>query len=169
MDEVSPLEWAVRPFRKYADFTGRAPRAEYWWFYLATVVIQIPLTIIDERIAEWGPLSSLFSLAILLPWLAVSVRRLHDIDRTGWWLAAFFLPLFVVGMWAALATGANLQGTGLGPEPTGSILVGLIIAMVVILILAVVVLVFMVTSGTEGPNRFGPDPYGPDSLEEVFA
>ena len=43
MQDVSPLEWAVRPFRKYADFTGRAPRAEYWWFYLGTVVVQISL------------------------------------------------------------------------------------------------------------------------------
>jgi uncharacterized membrane protein YhaH (DUF805 family) len=167
MQDVSPLEWAVRPIRKYADFTGRAPRAEYWWFYLATVVVQIPLSMIDEMLGEWSPFSGLFSLAILLPWLAVSVRRLHDIDRTGWWLAAFFLPLVVVGVWAAVAVGAYLPGTP--PEPTGSMLVGLIVAVVVMLILAIVMLGFMVTSGTEGPNRFGPDPYGPDSLEEVFA
>jgi uncharacterized membrane protein YhaH (DUF805 family) len=167
MDDVSPLEWAVRPIRKYADFTGRAPRAEYWWFYLATVVVQIPLGIIDEAIGGWSPLSSLFSLGILLPWLAVSVRRLHDIDRTGWWLAAFFLPFVVVGIWAVFAVGAYLPGTP--PEPSGSVLAGFIIAIVVALILAIVMLMFMVTSGTEGANRFGPDPYGPDSLKEVFA
>ena len=168
MLEVSPIEWAVRPFRKYADFTGRAPRAEYWWFYLATVVVQIPLGIIDRAIGGgWNPLSSLFSLAILLPWLAVSVRRLHDIDRTGWWLAAFFLPFVVIVIWMAAVVGANFPGTA--PAPTGSVLVGMIVAIVATLILAIVMLVFMVTQGTEGPNRFGPDPYGPDSLEQVFA
>src|SRR6478672_270154 len=154
MHDVSPIEWAVRPFRKYADFTGRAPRAEYWWFYLATVVVQIPLGMIDEMLGEWSPFSGLFGLAILLPWLAVSVRRLHDIDRTGWWLAAFFLPFVVVVIWVAMAVAANLPGTP--PEPTGPMLVGMIVAIVAMLILAIVMLVFMVTQGTEGPNRFGP-------------
>lgn len=168
MQDVSPLEWAVRPFRKYADFTGRAPRAEYWWFYLGTVVVQIPLGMIDRAIGgTWSPLSSLFSLVILLPWIAVSVRRLHDLDRTGWWLAAFFLPFVVVGIWAAVTVVSFLPTTP--PAPSGPLLVGFIIAIVVMLILAIVMLVFMVTSGTEGPNRFGPDPYGRDNLEEVFA
>lgn len=168
MDDVSPLEWAVRPVRKYADFTGRAPRAEYWWFYLAAmVVIPIPLRIIDQAIGSWRPLSSLFSLAILLPWIAVSVRRLHDIDRTGWWLAGFFLPFVVVLIWMAAVVGANFPGTP--PAPTGSLLIGMIVAVIAMLVLAIVMLVFMVTAGTQGANRYGPDPYGPDSLEEVFA
>ena len=103
----SPIEWAVLPLKKYAVFSGRAPRAEYWWFYLATVVVQIPLGMIDEMLGEWSPLSGLFGLAILLPWLAVSVRRLHDIDRTGWWLAAFFLPFVIVVIWVAAVVAAN--------------------------------------------------------------
>jgi len=64
MRELSPIEWAVRPLKKYADFNGRAPRAEYWWFYLGSVVVQIPLSIIDKAFGEWSPLSNLFGLAI---------------------------------------------------------------------------------------------------------
>lgn len=167
MQEVSPIEWAVRPLKKYADFNGRAPRAEYWWFYLATIVVQIPLSIIDEAVGEWSPLSSLFSLAILLPTIAVSVRRLHDIDRTGWWLAAFFLPFVVVGIWAAVAIVPYLPGTP--PEPSGSFLVAMIAGIIAFCVLGIVMLVFLVTQGTQGPNRFGEDPYGPNNLEEVFA
>jgi uncharacterized membrane protein YhaH (DUF805 family) len=167
MRELSPIEWAVRPLKKYADFSGRAPRAEYWWFYLGTVIVQIPLSIVDEAVKSWNPLTSLFSLVTLLPWLAVSVRRLHDIDRTGWWLAAFFLPFVVVGAWAAVAILPYLPGTP--PEPSGSFLVTMIVGVIAFCILGIVMLVFMVTPGTQGPNRFGDDPYGPSNLEEVFA
>ena len=168
MDDISPLEWAIRPMRKYAVFTGRAPRAEYWWFYLATVVIQIPLTIVDEAIGNWSPLSTLFSLATFIPWLAVTVRRLHDTNRSGWWLLALFLPLVAVGFAAAAAVGATLSG-GTAPEPTGSMLVMMIVAVVAMLIIGITMFVFMVSEGTHGPNDYGDDPYGPDSLEQVFA
>ena len=167
MKELSPIEWAVLPLKKYVVFSGRAPRAEYWWFYLATVVVQIPLTILDSGLGDWSPLSSLFSLATLLPWLAVSVRRLHDTNRSGWWLLALFLPLFVIGFAALGALGAGLDGAG--SEPPGSIIVVLVIAAVAMIIVAIAMLVFMVTEGTNGPNDYGPDPYGPDNLEEVFA
>ena len=167
MRELSPIEWAVRPLKKYADFNGRAPRAEYWWFYLGSVVVQIPLSIIDKAFGEWSPLSNLFGLAILLPTIAVSIRRLHDVDRTGWWLAAFFLPFLVAGIWAALAIVPYLPGTP--PDPGGSMLIGMIVAIIAMLILAIIMLVFLVTPGTQGANRFGDDPYGPSNLEEVFA
>ena len=168
MSELSPIEWAVRPLKKYAVFSGRAPRAEYWWFYLATVIVQIPLTIVDEGLADWSPLSSLFSLVILLPWLAVSVRRLHDINRTGWWLGAFFILIFVVAG-AAVAAMGDFSGGETGPDPSGSMLVAMIVGVVGFAILGITIFVFTVTAGTEGPNDYGPDPYGRDNLEEVFA
>jgi uncharacterized membrane protein YhaH (DUF805 family) len=153
--------------RKFAVFTGRAPRAEYWWFYLATVIVQIPLTIVDESIGEWSPLSSLFSLATFIPWLAVTVRRLHDTNRSGWWLLALFLPLIAVGFAAASAVGTSLGGPA--PEPTGAMLVGIGVAVIAMMIIGITMLVFMVSAGTQGPNDYGDDPYGPDSLEQVFA
>ena len=128
----------------------------------------IPLTIVDKTIGEWSPLSSLFSLATFIPWLAVTVRRLHDTNRSGWWLLALFLPLVAVGFAAAAAVGATLSG-GTAPEPTGSMLVMMIVAVVAMLIIGITMFVFMVSEGTHGPNDYGDDPYGPDSLEQVFA
>ena len=75
---------------KYASFSGRATRSEYWWFILFVAILQgitIPLNEIIQAIVI---------LALLLPTLAVAVRRLHDINRSGWWYFIVFLPLFGV-------------------------------------------------------------------------
>jgi len=74
-------------FAKYADFTGRATRPEFWWFALFLFMGDlITITIMN---LVWV----IFSLAMLLPRLAVAVRRLHDIDRSGWWLLIVLVPL----------------------------------------------------------------------------
>lgn len=89
-------------FRQYATFQGRARRAEYWWFFLFNFLAQAILEILDKALFgfpygmgmhEASPLSSIFALATLLPALAVCVRRLHDVDRSGWWLLIVFLPV----------------------------------------------------------------------------
>jgi uncharacterized membrane protein YhaH (DUF805 family) len=74
-------------FSKYADFGGAASRSEYWWFFLFNFVVSLVLQ------AAFGKLGMVFSLVTLLPGLAVSVRRLHDTDRSGWWLLLSFVPL----------------------------------------------------------------------------
>lgn len=74
-------------FRKYADFTGRATRSEYWWWMLFVFLASFFLSMISETV------SGLFSLAVLLPSLAVAARRLHDIDRSGWWQLIALIPL----------------------------------------------------------------------------
>jgi uncharacterized membrane protein YhaH (DUF805 family) len=74
-------------FKKYVDFSGRATRSEFWWFVLFIFVISCILNIISYSIA------AIFSLAILLPYIAVGVRRLHDTNRSGWWLLIGFIPL----------------------------------------------------------------------------
>ncbi len=74
-------------FSKYADFKGRALRSEYWWFWLFTVLVSVGLSMISET------LGGLFYLGVLLPLLAAAARRLHDTDRTGWWLLIGFIPL----------------------------------------------------------------------------
>jgi uncharacterized membrane protein YhaH (DUF805 family) len=87
---------AVRTgFAKYAAFTGRAARPEYWYWALFVFVVSIVLAIIDGLLFDSGirVLQSLFDLAVLLPGIAVAVRRLHDIDRSGWWLLLGFLPV----------------------------------------------------------------------------
>jgi uncharacterized membrane protein YhaH (DUF805 family) len=74
-------------FSKYVDFTGRAPRSEYWWFVLFVFVLAVVFTVVDPERAF------IFHLGVLLPQLAVSVRRLHDVNRSGWWLLILFVPL----------------------------------------------------------------------------
>ena len=170
MVELSPIEWAVLPLKKYATFSGRAPRAEYWWFYLGTVIVQIPLTILDSGLGEWAPLSSLFSLVTLLPWLAVSVRRLHDINRSGWWLFALFATIILVAItWVAAFGSLGADFNAADSEPSGSMVIGMIVGVIAVTVIAIAVLMFSVKPGTDGPNDYGADPYGRDNLQEVFA
>ena len=93
------MNWYIEVLKKYAVFSGRARRKEYWFFALFNVIIIIALTLIDvsvglyDVVADIGLLSGLYSLAVFVPSIAVSIRRLHDTDRTGWWLLIAFIPL----------------------------------------------------------------------------
>ncbi len=98
-------------FSNYANFSGRARRSEYWWWALAYIIIVIVLGFVERAVLGSGSadvttgdaavgasfnagiLSGLFMLASAIPYLAVGVRRLHDIDRSGWWLLISFIPL----------------------------------------------------------------------------
>lgn len=84
-------------FSKYADFTGRASRSEYWWWFLFALLATMATGIISDK------LSALFSLALLLPGLAVGARRLHDIDKSGWLQLLYLIPFIgwiIVIYWA---------------------------------------------------------------------
>lgn len=84
--------------QKYADFNGRAPRSEYWWFVLAYAVAYFVVAIIGGILGKIGMfLPLLFALALLVPMLAVSVRRLHDVNKSGWWVLIALVP-FVGGL-----------------------------------------------------------------------
>lgn len=74
-------------FSKYADFNGRASRPELWWWVLFTFLASLLLAVIADA------LSGLFSLAVLIPSVAVTARRLHDIDKSGWWQLICFVPV----------------------------------------------------------------------------
>jgi uncharacterized membrane protein YhaH (DUF805 family) len=83
-------------FGKYADFTGRARRSEYWYFVLFNIAGQFVTGLLDAFLFGsngLGLINGMFGLAVLLPALAVGVRRLHDIGRSGWWLLISFVPL----------------------------------------------------------------------------
>ncbi len=72
---------------KYADFSGRASRSEYWWFFLFVFLASLGTSMIHEV------LGGIFALATLLPSIAVTARRLHDTNRSGWWQLIYFIPL----------------------------------------------------------------------------
>ena len=90
------LQESVRTvLSKYATFTGRASRSEFWWWSLAVFLASLALAAVDGSLSGhgYGVLSSLFSLAVILPNLAVAARRLHDTDRTGWWQLIVLVPI----------------------------------------------------------------------------
>lgn len=79
--------------KKYADFSGRARRTEYWLFFLFNFIIALLLGVIDYVLGSPGIIGLLFALAILIPSIAVGVRHLHDTDRSGWWILIAFIPI----------------------------------------------------------------------------
>ena len=94
---------------QYATFSGRAGRSEFWLWVVATVVASIVLGLLDHAIGmgDVMPLSGLFGLLILIPNIAVSVRRLHDTDRSGWWLLIVLVPIvgWLVLLWFYIQKG----------------------------------------------------------------
>lgn len=99
------MNWYVEPWKKYADFSGRARRREYWTFALINSLIYVVLAVIgavsagaEHNMFTPGMLLFwIFALAAVVPSLACSVRRLHDIGKSGWWLLICFVP-FVGGI-----------------------------------------------------------------------
>lgn len=140
------MEWMILPLKRYADFSGRSRRLEYWMFTLFLVLILIGCSILlmgSILIGAMGtygaapPLAFfillgvmvLGYLAIIVPTIAVQVRRFHDQDKSGWFILLGFIP-YVGG---------------------------------------IILFVFMCLDGTPGPNRFGPDPKGRgETLSSVF-
>ena len=79
-------------FSNYINFEGRSNRGEYWWAFLAIILISIGLTVIDAMLGI-ALLGMIFSLATLVPGIAIGIRRLHDIDKSGWFLLIGLIPL----------------------------------------------------------------------------
>ena len=104
-------------FQKYATFSGRALRSEYWWWFLFVLLLNIASATLDASMIGDidGPISAILAIGLLLPNLAVSVRRLHDIDRSGWWFLILLIPLvglimFIFWMCQESTYGANKYG-----------------------------------------------------------
>lgn len=113
------MGWYVGVLKNYAVFNGRAPRQEYWMFVLINLIIGSVLGVIDATAGLAGPgygvLSGIYSLVVLIPSIAVAVRRLHDADRSGLWFLLVFVP--VIGSIALIVflvqdghSGANQYG-----------------------------------------------------------
>lgn len=113
-------------FNKYATFSGRAVRSEYWWFVLFLIIANIVASVLDMAIMGNGgmgfqPISTIFALATLLPSLAAGARRLHDTGRTGWWLLLAFIPILgaIILIWFLAQRGED--GTNAyGPAPAAA-------------------------------------------------
>ncbi|WP_162150294.1 DUF805 domain-containing protein [Asticcacaulis sp. AC460] len=162
-----------KPFMKYADFRGRARRSEYWLFQLfqflvAFVLIAIMMISVVGSIADRNAGAAVggsaalmgfimvFALACLLPNLAVTVRRLHDTNKSAWWLLLYAPGVFAnvtnMQMFAAIASGNPDNIMAASTQSSILSLVGFLGN--------IVMFVLMVLPGTPGPNRFGDDPKG---------
>lgn len=118
------MEWFMQALRKYVVFSGRARRKEYWFFVLFSLLISIALMVLDTVFALASDSGiylgfyPLFSLAILLPSLAVTVRRLHDCERTGWWVLIGLIPLLGVLVLLVFMVQDGTRGDNqYGPDP----------------------------------------------------
>ena len=93
------MNWYIHVLKNYAVFKGRAQRQEYWYFFLFNIIISIALSMLDSALGNPGAgegagmIGTVYSLAILIPSIAVGVRRLHDTGRTGWWMLIGLIPL----------------------------------------------------------------------------
>ena len=118
------MKWYLEVLKKYATFNGRARRTEYWYFVLFNIIISIVLAIVDGMLGSFstergvGLLEGIYSLAVLIPGIAVSVRRLHDTNRSGWWLLIVFVPLIgVIVLFVYMVQDSQPGENQYGPNP----------------------------------------------------
>ncbi|WP_030905824.1 DUF805 domain-containing protein [Streptosporangium amethystogenes] len=112
------MSWYLAVLKNYVGFSGRARRTEYWMFVLFNIVISLVLGGIGAVIEQGNILSSIYALAVLIPGLAVAVRRLHDTGRSGWWLLIGLVPLigFIV-LLVFMASEGEPGGNAYGSNP----------------------------------------------------
>ena len=104
-------------FSKYVGFSGRAPRSEYWYWLLFYCLVLIVAVLIDQMVLGFAVLQSILSLALLLPSLAVAIRRLHDLDRTGWWLLLALVPVAGIVLIVWFCFRGTMGPNQYGPDP----------------------------------------------------
>ena len=118
---MNMIEAVKAVFSEYATFEGRARRSEYWWFVLFNFIVSIVIAVLTAGGGHGmggGLFSTIWSLATLLPSLAVGARRLHDIDRSGWWLLIGFIPLIgIIVLIVFFATRGTPGANRFGNDP----------------------------------------------------
>ena len=87
------MNWYLDVLKQYAVFDGRTGRQAFWMFVLINLIVTIVLNVVGSVIGLPGVLGGLYALAVLLPNIGVGIRRLHDTDRSGWWLLIGLIPL----------------------------------------------------------------------------
>ncbi|MCW7541731.1 DUF805 domain-containing protein [Aquabacterium sp. A7-Y] len=112
------MNWYLEVVRKYATFSGRARRKEYWMFLLFNIIISVVLSVLDAMLGTMF-IGIVYSLAMLIPSIAVSVRRLHDINRSGWWCLIALVPFvgaIVLLVFAVMEGNAGQNEYGADPK-----------------------------------------------------
>lgn len=162
------MKWFIKCIKNYANFTGRARRAEYWYFVLFMSLFGIVARVLDVILfadkpigLALSPISTLFSLFFLIPNLAVSVRRLHDIGRSGKWVLLYYV-LIIVWLVALMVTGASALAGAVATGMLSSLSAGFFATLfgggLVIVVFAIMLLIWCCLPGIVGANKYGPDP-----------
>ncbi len=112
------MKWFFYALKQGAVFRGRSGRAEYWYFFLFSILIGAFLGGIDKSLETHGLLASMYSLAVLIPATAVGVRRLHDTNRSGWWLTIGLIPIIgVITLLILMSQPGSFGDNRFGPSP----------------------------------------------------
>lgn len=118
------MNWYLKVLKQYADFSGRARRKEYWMFTLFHLLFAIVAIILDNLLGlamegiGYGAVYILYILAMVIPGLAVSVRRLHDIDKSGWMILVSLIPIIgAIWLFVLMVTESNWGVNQYGPNP----------------------------------------------------
>lgn len=118
------MQWYLDVLRNFADFSGRARRKEYWMFFLINLLISFALAIVDIAFGMFsdsagiGLLGGIYGLAVLIPSLAVSVRRLHDVGYSGWWLLIGLVPILgAIALLVLLVLDSKVETNAYGRSP----------------------------------------------------
>ena len=168
---MKPFDYFIYCFKNYAKFSGRARRSEFWFFVLFNFVISSALNVVSQSLwyatdsYAFLSISYIYSLAVAIPALAVTVRRLHDTGRSGWWLLAYYLPivltvvLFVIFFVQLLSEFSfykldSIRAEELPWTTVGGVLLSLLLS----LILGILILVWLCTDSQPGTNKYGPYP-----------
>ncbi len=159
-DDISPFGRYIGCFKKYATFQGRANRAEYWWFFLFNLLASIVLSIASFMLSivsfeiPFVSLGTAYSIISLFPNMAVSVRRMHDTNHSGWWYffpmicTVAFLPVLVMSVFLLDDPSANEDQVMMIPFFVGG---GAVVFWIIYFI-------FTLLPGTKGENRYGKVP-----------
>jgi uncharacterized membrane protein YhaH (DUF805 family) len=117
----------VSGFKRYVDFSGRSSRSEYWWWYLFTLVVAVVLAAVATTGGYGAGVNSpamlplrIFQLAVFLPSLAMAVRRLHDTNRSGWWVLIAFTIIGIVVLIVWYCTRGTIGENKFGADPLGA-------------------------------------------------
>ena len=117
------MDYYVSVLKKYAVFEGRARRKEYWMFCLFNFIVSVILSIVSPFIGDkYGMVGVLYMLAVLIPAIGVSIRRMHDIGKSGWWILISLIPI-AGPIWALvlLCTDSNPGQNMYGPNPKDAV------------------------------------------------
>jgi uncharacterized membrane protein YhaH (DUF805 family) len=110
--------WKLVVLERYAQFTGRSRRAEFWWYALANFIISLVLNLLSAASGVFRVIAIIYALAVLIPGIAVGIRRLHDTGKTGWWLLIALIPIVgIIVLIVFFATDGTPAPNQYGPSP----------------------------------------------------